>query len=115
MTIKIGEVGKSLYVGTSFDLNDAPFTVLKLKFTSPDGTITFERTDTVDGITAPAVDSPSLPNVGVLPANTYMLYLTQAADFTVAGDWTVCSEYQDAAPSLFFGDDTTLTVEEACD
>jgi len=51
----------------------------------------------------------------VLPANTYMLYLTQAADFTVAGDWTVCSEYQDAAPSLFFGDDTTLTVEEACD
>ena len=115
MTIKVGEVGKSLYVGTTFDMNAAPFTVLELKFTSPDGTITFSRTDSGDGITAPAVDSPALPNVGVLPANTYMLYLTQAGDFTVDGDWQVCAEYQDAAPSIFFGDDTVLTIGKACD
>lgn len=115
MSIKVGEIGKSLYVGTTFDLNAAPFTVLKLKFTSPDGNTTFERDNTSDGITAPAVDSPSLDNVGVLPANTYMLYKTQEADFAVDGDWKVCAEYQDAVPSKFFGDDTVVTIEEACD
>lgn len=114
MTIKVGEVGKSLYVGTGFDLNAAPFTQIALKFTSPDGVTTFTRTD-ADGITAPAVDSPALDNTGVLPANTYMLYLTQAIDFAVSGDWQVCAEYQDAVPSIFFGDDTTLTIGEACD
>lgn len=115
MSIKVGEIGKSLYVGTTFDLNAAPFTALKLKFTSPDGNTTFERDDTTDGITAPAVDSPAQDNVGVLPANTYMLYKTQANDFAVAGNWKVCAEYQDAAPSLFFGDDATIVVEKACD
>jgi len=114
MTIKVGEIGKSLYVGTSLDLNAEPFTLLKLKFTSPDGNTTFERDSDSDGITAPAVDSPSLDNVGVLSANTYMLYKTQELDFTVAGDWTVCAEYQDAVPSKFFGDDSVLTIEESC-
>lgn len=115
MTIKVGEVGKSLYVGTTFDLNAAPFTELKLKFTSPDGDISFSRTDSANGITAPVVDSPALPNVGVLPANTYMLYKTQAIDFAVSGDWKVCAEYQDAEPSLFFGDDTAVTIGESCE
>lgn len=116
MSVKETEVGKSVYVGTAFNLNTAPFTVLKLNFTNPDGVTKFSRTDSADGITAPAVASPSLPNVGVLPANTYMLYKTQAADFPLgsAGDWKLCSEYEDAAPSKFFGDDTVLTVEKAC-
>jgi len=115
MSIKIGEIGKSLYVGTTFNLNAAPFTVLKLKFTSPDGTITFTRDNTADGITAPNTDSPALDNVGVLPANTYMLYKTQETDFAIAGEWTMCCEYQDAVPSKFFGDDTVITIEESCD
>ncbi len=114
MSVKVGEVGKSIYVGTTFDLNAAPFTELTLNFTSPDGTITFSRT-TADGITAPAVDSPALETTGVLPANTYALYLTQASDFTVAGNWNICLTYEDALPSLFYGDDAVLPVEEGCD
>ena len=111
MTIKAGEVGKTIYVGTTFDVNAAPFTVISLTFTAPDGTTTFTRTDPL--VAAPAVDSPALPNVGVLPANTYLTYLTQASDF-IAGDWTVCSGYEDAVPSLFIGDETGFTVAEAC-
>lgn len=114
MSIKVGEVGKSLYVGTTFNLNDAPYTLLKLKFTSPDKTISFTRDSDSDGIIAPTINSPALDNVGILPANTYMLYKTQEADFTIHGDWTVCCEYQDAAPSKFFGDDTIITIEESC-
>lgn len=114
MSIKTGEIGKSLYVGTGFNLNAAPFTELTIKFTSPDGAITFSRS-TADGVTAPAVDSPVLDNVGVLPADTYMLYMTQASDFAVDGSWNICTEYQDAAPSLFYGDDTLLDIEASCD
>lgn len=112
MSIKVGEIGKALYVGTTFNLNAAPFTELTLNFVSPDGTITFSRT-TADGITAPAVDSPALDSTGVLPANTYMLYLTQASDFTVAGDWTVQAQYNDATPSEFFGCVAVLTILSA--
>lgn len=112
MTIKIGEVGKTLYVGTTFDLNAAPFTVLTINFTSPDGSVTFQRTS--PEVQAPTVDSPPLPNVGVLPANTYMTYLTQASDFDTAGEWTVCCRYEDAAPSLFDGSDAILVIEDGC-
>ena len=117
MSVKIGEIGKGIYLGTGsdLDLNDAPFTALAIKFTSPDGIVTFTRTN--PDVTAPAVDSPSLENVGILPANNYMLYLTQDGDFDLggAGEWTVCTEYEDAAPSKFMGDDTTITIEEGCD
>ncbi len=120
MTVKIGEIGKTIFIGTGddLDLNDAPFTVISLKFTSPDGLTTFTRSNPPlisEVVAAPAVASPSLENVGILPANKYITYLTQAADFNAVGQWTVCSGYQDAAPSLFSGDDTTITVEEACD
>jgi len=115
MTIKVGEIGKSLYVGTTFDMNAAPFTVITLRFTSPDGLTGFTRDSTSDGITAPAVASPALVGTGILPANTYALYLTQATDFAVSGNWSVCLQYEDAAPSLFSGDDAVLTIEEACD
>ena len=123
MTIKYGEVGKGLYVNAAFDLNAAPFTELTLKFTL--GNQTFTRT-TADGVTAPGVDSPTLPPNpqsgfpgGVLPANTYALYVLQATDwdssaFDTTGSWTVCLTYEDAAPTLLHGDDSTLVIEEGC-
>lgn len=114
MSIKVGEVGKSLYVGTTFDVNAAPFSELTLNFVSPDGSITFSRT-TADGITAPAVASPALDSTGVLPANTYLLYLTQASDFITSGEWTVQAQYEDSAPSLFLGCVATLTILPAGD
>tara|TARA_R110000744_G_scaffold147450_1_gene260406 strand:+ start:145 stop:492 length:348 start_codon:yes stop_codon:yes gene_type:complete len=110
MSIKVGEIGKDLYVGTSFDMNAAPFTSLALNFISPDGTVTFTRTSAANNITAPNVTSPALPNVGNLPANTYMLYKTQAVDFAVDGNWTVSTQYEDAT-SLFYGDTTILVIE----
>jgi hypothetical protein len=119
MTIKVGEVGRDLYVGTTFDLSSN--TELIIRFTSPDGAVKFNK-DTSDGVTAPATPSPSLPasgdfSGGVLPADTYMLYTTDGTEFTTggAGNWTICANYQDATPKSFDGDDTTLVIGEACD
>ena len=121
MTIKYGEIGKGIYVNASIDIS--AFTELTLKFTL--GSQTFTRT-TADGITAPAVDSPSLPPDpnsgfpgGVLPANTYALYVTQATDwgttaFNQPGNWTICLTYEDADPTLLHGDDSILTITEGC-
>ena len=118
MTVKIGEIGKTIFLGTGddLDLNSAPFTELTINFTNPDGTVKFART-TADGVAAPAIASPDLDNVGILPANKYMTYQTKAGDFDTGGvgDWTVCTEYQDAVPSLFSGNDTTITIQAACD
>jgi hypothetical protein len=110
MTVRVGEIGAEINVGTTLDLSAN--TELRLKFTSPDGSIEFERTN--PDVTAPGVDSPSLPNVGILPANTYMAYATDASDFAVAGDWTVCAVYADATPKLRFGQKTILSVLEGC-
>lgn len=112
MAIKIGEIGKTIFVGTTFDMNAVPFTLITLKFTAPTGGTSFVRTTPT--VTVPNVDSPNLANVGVLPANTYASYLTDGVDFDVVGDWAVCLQYEDAVPSLFSGDDTTVTVEGAC-
>lgn len=116
--IKNGEVGRDLYVGTTFDLSSN--TELTIRFTSPDGTIKFDKT-TADGITAPASPSPALPESGdfsggILPANTYMLYTTDGTEFTLGGDgnWNICTNYQDGTPKSFDGDDTTLVISPAC-
>ena len=121
--LKYGEVGKGIYVNASFDLNAAPFTELTLKFNL--GNQTFTR-NTGDGVTAPAVDSPALPPNpsagfpgGVLPANTYVLYVTAATDwdataFDQVGDWEVCLTYEDAAPTVLHGDDSILEIGEGC-
>jgi len=117
MTIRDGEIGRDYFVSTTFDLS--AFTELTIRFTSPDGTISFSKT-TADGVSAPAVPSPAIPDLGILPASTYMKYTTDGTEFIAGGtpggkgDWTVCTEYQDATPKLFYGDDTTLIVGESC-
>jgi hypothetical protein len=114
MSVKIGEIGKIIYVYTNgFDLSAN--TELGIKFTPPtDGDQTeFTRTS-ADGVTAPVVPSPTLPNLGILPANEYFQYSTQAADFTDVGDWCVNGEYTEGATKFYIGDDGTLTVEDVC-
>jgi hypothetical protein len=123
MTLKYGEIGKGIYVGASFDLNAAPYTELTLKFTISGQSFT---RDTSDGVTAPAVASPTMPDVGSFPANTYALYTTQASDWASDSfgairdtnnghdDWEVCLTYEDAAPTLLHGDDGELRIEEGC-
>ena len=116
MTIKLGDIGRDIYVATSFDLSAN--TELEIKFTL--GTNTFTK-NTSDGVTAPAVPSPTLPFTdnfpgGILAADTYMLYTTIAGDFATggAGDWTVCCAYTDATPKYFQGDDGILTIDDEC-
>jgi len=111
-TISVGEVNKGVYVDVGFDVNAAPFTLVRIHFTSPDGTITFFR-DNPD-VTAPATDSPPIKQCKgddvVLLANNYLLYRTLADDFAVDGNWETRSEYRDAVPSLYLGDPGVLPI-----
>ena len=109
--IHVGEVGKEIYVGTGFDLSSNTELTMNFKFTN--GNQEFSR-DSADGVTAPAVPSPDLPDVGILAADTYLLYLTQADDFTLSGNWCVASQYEDATPVLFKGDEAELLVLDSC-
>ena len=116
--MKKGDIGRPLYVATSFDLSAN--TNLEIKFTSPDGLTKFTKSKLLDGVTAPAVDSPSLPATdnfsgGVLPASTYMLYTTDGTEFDADGDWQICTAYTDGTPKYYQGDDGILTIDPACD
>ena len=111
MSVKIGEIGKQIFVGTGFDMSNN--TELGIKFVSPDESIEFTRLS-ADGVTAPGVPSPDLPNIGVLAANEYLLYETQALDFTVAGDWCINAEYTEGTTKFFIGDNGTLTISDTC-
>ena len=116
MTLRVGEVGKKIYVGVDFNVNTAPFTEVTLYFSPPEDSdaVAFNRNSS-SGVTAPTTDSPDLGgDIGVLPANTYLVYVTQAGDFTHSGFWTVCAKYEDNAPSVLYGDETRLTVDKAC-
>lgn len=108
MGIKATEVGKQFNYGTFIDLSGN--TQLSLKFVSPTGQITI--------LTKPRVSAPAVPVTdpieGTFPADTYMQITTEATDFTEVGEWTVCGIYEDGSPKIFYGDDATFTVEEAC-
>lgn len=113
MTIRQGEIGKEIYVGTGFDMSSN--TLLELKFVSPDGTVTFTRNSTTDGITAPATPSPDIPGVGILAANEYMLYESQADDFAhESGDWCVEARYTEGSTKYYIGAPGTLVVSDDC-
>ena len=109
MTIKKTEVGKQFNYGTSFDLSS--FTLLELKFTSPKGVITtLDSSSRVSAPSTPVTD----PDLGTLPADTYMQITTEATDFTEVGTWKVCGTYTDATPKVFFGDEATFPIDAAC-
>lgn len=110
MTIRIGEIGKLIYVNTTFDMSGN--TGLEINFTSPDGLIKFTRTN--PDVTAPNVDSPSIPGIGILPANTYMVYPTQENDFEQEGNWCLQAVYIDDTPKRFIGTEGLITIEGNC-
>lgn len=114
--IRVGEIGRDLYVNTGFDLSGNTSMSMKATITVDD--VPYETLITT-GITAPAVDSPAIPGFGVLPADEYMLYTTDGTEFIkdgvdVPGDWTLCVTYNDASPKTFYGADTILTIGERC-
>ena len=109
MTIKATEVGKIFRYATGFDMSGS--TALSLKFTHSDNVTTFTATN--PAVTAPAVIAND-PDLGSIPASTYMQYTTTGTDFTKAGTWTVCGIYTDGTPKVFIGDDAQFTVGDAC-
>ena len=121
MTIKDGDIGRPIYVASTFDMSGN--TALSLKFTSPDGSVVITKSN--PDVTAPASPSPSLPSStgfagGILPASTYWLYTTDGTEFIAggspggAGNWTVCGTYTDGTPKFYQGDSGVLVISEAC-
>jgi len=43
-----------------------------------------------------------------------MQFLTESTDFPIAGTYTLCGIYNDATPKVYYGDDATVEVGEAC-
>lgn len=107
--INATEVGKIFRYATGFDMSAS--TALTLNFSHEDNVTSFSAT--TPDVTAPAVQVTD-PDLGSLPANTYMEYITTGLDFTKAGDWTVCGIYEDATPKKFIGLDAVFTVGDSC-
>ena len=109
MPINATEVGKIFRYATGFDMSSN--TALSLKFTHSDSVTTFTATN--PAVTAPAIQVDD-PDLGILPANTYMEYNTTGTDFTKGGDWSVCGTYEDGTPKKFFGTGAVFAVGDAC-
>jgi len=114
----VGESNISLFFFADFDLSSA--TELELKFVSPGGLVTVTKTQSAGEVSAPAVDSPTIPGVPLSPfaANMYALYVILADDFTEGGDgeWDVCLTYTDTVttpPTVLIGTDT-LSIGPDC-
>lgn len=113
MSLKTGESGKNLNVGTGFDMSSN--TELTLTFTPPDGVIV-TKTKTggqvVLGV-APITD----PDVGALAANEYVVYTIEPGFLSQAGTWSVYCTYTNTTPTpddVFIGDCAKFTVESPC-
>lgn len=113
MSLKVGESGKSINVGTSFDMSAN--TELTLTFILPNGT-TVTKTKTggqvVLGV-APIVD----PDIGALAANQYVTYVVEIGFLSLAGTWEVYCTYTNAAVTptdVFIGDCAAFVVGAIC-
>ena len=101
-----GEIGRQIYLAAYFDLSDNTSLVLEAR--SPSG-----ETKTLTPVSAPAIDSP-VTELGILPANTYGLYVTTGDEFDVVGDWELTLVYEDATPKKYFSDCGILSIEGKC-
>lgn len=106
MSLKVGEIGKTINVNADFDLSGN--TDLKLVFTKPD--LTTLTVDKAGGVTAPATPYTDPDTGEVFAANEYWSYNTSSGDIDQAGSWKVNGRYIDATPKDFCGDVATFTV-----
>lgn len=107
MSLKVGEIGKTIRVDNDFDLSFN--TELTLTFTKPDGT-TLTKTKTSDGVSAPGVEVTDPVTGEVFAASQYMEYDFSSGDLDQSGRWFVKSTYTDATPKTFIGDCAEFTV-----
>ena len=106
MSLRVGEIGKTIRVNTNFDLSGN--SELTLRFTQPDLT-TFERVK-ADGVSAPGVPVTDPETGDVFAANEYMEYNTQSGEFDESGQWFVQAQYDDITPKRFIGEQEPFTV-----
>jgi hypothetical protein len=100
MTIRVGAKGVPFRYATG-GLDMSASTGLTLNFTKPANAGTLQKTEaTTNAVTAPAVALVNDPDLGNQPASTYMEFTTVAADFDVAGTWTVCGIYTSTTQNI---------------
>ena len=106
--LKVGEIGKILQVGSSFDLSAN--TDLKLEFTKPDQTTLI--VDKAGGVSAPITGTTVDVNgvATTFDANEYWQYATSSGDLDQPGTWVLNGVYIDATPKEFCGDSFTFLV-----
>ena len=110
MTVTATEVGRTIRIGTRYDLSS--FSDLELMITAPDLSSETLKNSVATRVTAPSVQV-SDATVGTLPADTYMEMVTDATDFTQTGDYSITPVYVDATPKRLYGETVTLTVSAA--
>lgn len=110
MSVKVGEVGKLLIIGSGgFDLSGN--TELRVVLKKPDGTTTVTKLK-ADGVSAPATPI-TVPVDGVdttFEANEYWQYPTESGVLDIDGRWQIHGEYVDATPKDFCGDSSLFDV-----
>jgi hypothetical protein len=115
MSISKGEVGREFRLSTNgFDMSAS--TGLSLTFTKPDGTTLVKTEASVNPVTAPAVALVNDEDLSNQAASTYFEFTSVATDFDQAGEWSVCGQYTDATPKIYYTEspDKTFTVLEGC-
>jgi hypothetical protein len=115
MTIKVGERGQPFRIATGFDMSG--FTALSIVFTAPSNGASFTATNlTTPAVTAPAValtNDPGFTPPQSVAASTYFEYTTDGTEFDIAGTWTACAVYTDAA-RILNANKVTFTIGSAC-
>lgn len=94
MTLRVGEYGVVLRLGTSYDVSSQ--TELTLDFTAPSGATKTKAT--ADGV---AVETGSVSTTqGTFAANESVKYTLADGDIDEAGSWSVQLTYEDATKKL---------------
>ena len=104
MAIKVAEVGKTVTIGTGYDMSsNTSITVTIIPPSGDNVTVTNARTS----ITAASYDAGEL---GTFASNEYVQFSTAATDFLVSGSHTAYVTYDDGT-NTFYSDNVTITVE----
>ncbi len=104
--LKVGEFGKIVQMGTSFDMSAN--TDLNIVFTKPDQT----QLTVTAGVTAPAI--PATVDVNgvstTFAANEYLQYSFVSGDLDQAGTWIANGVYIEGTTKRFCGDAFSFLV-----
>lgn len=104
MAIKVGEAGKTIVIGTSYDMSSK--TSLTVTILDPSG----NTTTVADGSITLNSGTYDAGSLGTFAANESLQFDTTAGMFDEAGTWSAYVTYVDAGKTLY-SDTFTLTIE----